>query len=352
MDPITLAALIVGALSLVGTIGTAAYSAHEAREADSRALENQKDLMRYETELQQQTNTIATQKGHAVQAGYNPALLYGSMSAPGLADVSGGSSQGTMPSMPELFQRIGTREVSESIATARQQQMARERMESDIALNDARRLDAIASANEKMRDTGVKRRLEQTIIDQATANLELTQAQKENTAFQTQRGIQMLPLELEQSRTITALDRKRMEEVDENIKRSSIERKHLSADIARINKSVDLMDTEKRQMQESLRNSQFDRVMKQFGIGTRTARLNRLEQYVTKTGSQFLDSERLKSYFTNPMRAAWAELVRLGYSEYDATYAVMFYTAEDPKDVSPSIVNAVSRGLSSLILKK
>lgn len=357
MDPITIA-IILSAIGALGSIGSTIYSNVQQKKrdeaADQRQLEASKQLMDYQTQIAQDTNTVATQKGHLAEAGYSPALMYGS-SVPGLQDSSG-SGQGTSSEfkMPEIFNRVSPDNVYESVVTKRYQDMQQKRLQSDIQLNMKRGLREDAETAELLRKTGLSKRMEQTIIDQMTEDLALTRAQSQNLNFLTQRGEHLLPGELEAQGLINNETRKKIEKIDADLRKNPYEIKLLQADIKRINavtgltleqttsESVNREYTraEIQGVQESVRRSALGRIMSEFGLTTR------ITPSQLRTGSWLHNA-----VYKEQMRGAVIELMNCGYSEHEAVNAVVYYVASDPKDVTPSVVNGVSRVISASIKK-
>lgn len=350
MDPITIA-LILGAISLAGTIGTTIYTnkKQEQRDiaADERALENQKAIMDYQANQTQSINTMATQKGFATDAGYSPALLYGSMSTPQLYDGKGGSAQGTSSEvkMPEVFNRLDPNNVYESVVTSRDQEMRRQQVAADVLLKNKEGLLADARTAEQLRNTGLLKNMEKTLMSQMRADLALTRSQSSNLDFLTRRGEFLLPGELEQQGIINQQQRKKIEEIDSNIRKNAWEMRQISADIKRINAVTSLTGEQQnytaeqtRGVIESTRNSAIGRIMREFGLNER------------KSPTWFRSADWLHNKaYQQQMQNAVIELKNLGFSEHEAVNAVVYYVASDPKDVTPSLVNGVSRVLSTAI---
>ena len=98
MDPITLTMMIIGIVSALG--GTIA-STVSSRKAEDRARQHDIDMARLGQEIQDEQfqkqnvdfNSWANDKGHMIQAGLNPALMYGGMSpSVGFQSSSGASA--------------------------------------------------------------------------------------------------------------------------------------------------------------------------------------------------------------------------------------------------------------------
>ena len=79
--------------------------------------------------------------------------------------------------------------------------------------------------------------------------------------------------------------------------------------------------------------------MKEFGLNSRT--LNPMLR----------NADLYNLPYATQMKAATIALKELGFSEFEATNAVIYYMATDPKEVTPSLINGFSRWLSSLSKK-
>lgn len=359
MDPVTIA-IILSAIGAIGGIGSTIYSniAQKKRDisADERQLANEKELMEYQAQIAKENNTVATQKGHMAEAGYSPALMYGNATIPGLQDSSG-SAQGTSSEfkMPEIFNRVSPDNVYNAVVTNRAQEMQRQRLASDIQLNMKRGLREDAETARLLWQTGMNKKMERTIMDQMTADLALTRSQSNNLNFLTQRGQYLLPGELESQGLINRETAKRIEKIDAELKKNPYEIKMLQADIKRINAVTKLTEAqtsatytqeeytreEMRGVQENIRHSAIGRIMKEFGL------TQRVTPAALRTGSWLHN----KAY-AQQIQGAVIELMNLGFSEHEAINACVYYVAEDPKSVTPSLVNGVSRVLVAGIKKK
>lgn len=351
-----------------GLIGTAnnreAQQQHDKQMAEVE-LENQKKLLDYETELQQTNNTMATQKGHAASAGFSPALLYGQMSTPQLQDVNGGStgaSAGRMEPL-NLFDRVPLSSVSETVLQKQSQDMQRERLASDIQLNKQKTLESAARTAEQTRHTRLQGKMEKTIIDQAIANLHFTDARTSYYGAATDRINLLLPLEVEQAGLINAQTAERTRQIVEdtlsiraNRQLIPIEKRRLTAlaELAEEEQGTPtqqraVMSAEIQGMQESYRRSVIGRVMSESGLNnvklppTMRGRMRDVTEDVSKSKFYMMHHEQING--------ALAALLSAGFSPDEAAMAVCYYVA-DARDVSPSLINGISRIASTMFTKK
>ena len=318
---------------------------YEQRQHDKEMLEAQtqaqKDLMNYQNNLTQETNMIATQKGQMASAGYSPALMYGS-SMP-TANVSGGSASGGANSLNrlQLFDKLPIDSTVGTLFQGESQRIARERLESEKEVNSARaQLDLMKTAHEYY-DTNASKRLQQTIVDKAYVDLENSKLDAENKRFILERGRVLLPGELANQNLINQETARKCEKIQSDMEVNGVAMREMRANIGRLSKLNEVSDAEKNQIIESTRRSQLGRVMSEFGLQGRL------------TPPQLRSANALHNALNNTqMKGAYITLRNLGFSEHEATNAVLYYSASDPKDVTPSTVNAASRIFSALVLKK
>ena len=352
-----------------GLIGTAnnrqAQQAHDKEMADIE-LQNQKKLMDYQVELQQSNNTMATQKGHAIAAGFSPALLYGNMSTPSLQDVNGGSTGASASHLPELnlFDRVPLSSVSESVLQKQSQDIQREKIASEVSLNKQRALESAARTAEQTRYTGLQKQLEKTIIDQSLADLHLTQSRGSYFDSATSRINLLLPYEVEQAGLMNSQTAERTKHIIEdtlsikaNRQLIPIEKRRLTAmaELAEEQKGTptkerEALSAEIAGMQESFKRSVIGRVMSESG-------LNGVKLPPSMRGDiKDLDPNNFsKSAFymrhREQLNGALAALLAAGFSPEEASMAVCYYVV-DARDVSPSLINGISRVASTMLSKK
>ena len=345
-------AIIAAVSAIAGISANAITSAQQRKHDESMAnlqMENQKQLMQYETELGQDTNTIATQKGHAAAAGFSPALLYGNMTTPSLVSPSG-SASGAASSLPNLnmFDKVSMRDAVEPVLQKRYQDSQIQLMASEQSLNHQRELESAMRTAEQSRYTNLQKTLEKTIIDQSLAQLEYTRAASESTRFYTRRGEALLPGELVQQGLINQETGARIEKIHTEVVNNRAELSRIYADVRRINSVTSLNASQESlnqsdslRIQEQIKSSAVGRIMQEFGLTTRSLQ----PELRSASGLH-------KGLFTTQMTAAAIELKSLGFSEHEAVNAVLYYVAKDPKDVTPSLVNGATRIFSAAIAKK
>lgn len=343
---------IMGLFSLIANAIETKISNSEQRAHDKEMAEiqkqNQKELMDYETEIATGTNTIATQKGHMAEAGFSPALMYGSMSPAGLMSTSGSASASASSLNPlKLFDKISPKDTADTILTSQYQKMQKENLEARNHLLRQQTLESAARTAEQTRYTGLQKTLQKTIVDQSLAELERTKWQGQNLKFLTERGMQLLPGELVAQGLINDQTAANIDRIHSEVLNNSLEYKRIQHDIRRIdsitslNESSEALNREDSlRVQESVKSSAVGRIMQEFGLANRKLPSN------LRSGSvlhQALNNEQMKG--------AYIELKNLGFSDHEAVNAVLYYCAVDPKDVTPSVVNGATRIFAAMVHK-
>ena len=353
------AAIIAGILGLISAfvnIGLNANNNVEARarasEADQRQFENQKKLMDYEAELAKTQNPYSTAKGHMVEAGYSPALMYGS--SPVVQSISGGSAQGSVAdTIPlGLFDKLAPKDMVEAYLGNRSQIMKESGVAAQNNYYEAAATNQLSQAAENSRDTKLKNELHDVLIDTAYANLNRQKAEADNLYASTMRTNMLLPGELAQQGAITEHTRSQIDYVHSQIEHNTELNREIRANIkylstaAGVNDSrIALNEAEKFQVIESVKNSQLTRIMKEFGLDGRQLAPSLLRRGAVQDFMSWANAPQTKG--------AYIELRNLGFSEHEAACAVLYYSVpNNQKDIGPSVVNAASRALSAVILKK
>lgn len=345
MGTFSIIALIMTAIAAIGNMVVNAANqdkqiAHDKEMAEIQK-ENEKELMNYQTNLTQDTNMISTQKSQAIEAGYSPAMLYGS-SLP-TASVSGGSSSaGASQLNPlQLFNKLPVDSVVNTMYNSRQQEINKAKIDAEIAESTQRANSYAMQTARDSYDLGLRKRMERTIIDKSLADLEYQRASAENTRFLTERGRQLLPAETQQLNSLNNEIQARVEKITSDIEKNTWEMREIRSNIGRISHLNELTDSQAREVNESVRRSAVGRVMQEFGLTTRL------------TPAQLRSGSALHQALNNEqMKGAYITLRQLGFSEHEASNAVLYYVASDPKDVTPSVTNAASRIFSAFVLKK
>lgn len=370
MTAALIASIVLGVLGIAAGGITAAHNANQQKLHDRQMaeleLDNQKKLLDYETELQQTNNTIATQKGHAAAAGYSPALLYGQMSAPALQDVNGGSTGASASHLPEmnLFDRLPLSNISENILTEQQQSINRERLQSEVMLNKQKALESAARTAEQTRYTGLQKNLEKTIIDQAVANLHATDARTGYFESMTNQIDVMLPYEVQRAGLINEQTAKQTAKIVQDTLQSKAQTSLLYVEKRRISALAELAEeqegtpTAEREairaniagMQESIRRSAVGRIMSESGLsGVKLPPSMRGD--LSDLDSNNFSKSKFYVRHSQQINGALSALVALGFSPDEAAMAVCYYVA-DARDISPSLINGMTRVASGIIAKK
>lgn len=343
---------ILGIAGSAGAVLDTVLSPFLGAIADSRQLGMQKDLMNYQNDLQQQTNTFATQKGHAAAAGFSPALLYGN--TPQAAQVSGGSSQGTPGevSLGKIGQMSAFNNIYEAAVQKEVLRMQKERLLADVSLSNQKKLESAARTAELTRYTGLQKQLQQTIIDQSLANLAYTRSQSANLDFVTSRARQMLPYELEQAGLLNEQTAATTRKIVSDITKNRFEMAEIRANIGRISKLNELTDSQiantdfdTARIKESIFSSALTRVMSEYGLNN----IKIPPSMRTIFGDDFTTSAWYLAH-KQQLEGAVVALLAAGFDPREAAEAVVFYVSDGKKNTGA--VNAMSRVASALVLKK
>lgn len=303
-------------------------------------LTNQKELMDYQNNLQQDTNQIGTLKGHMVSAGYSPALAYGSGSMQP-AQVSGGSASAGANSLHplNLFNRVPVDSISSTLLSQASQNIQADRVKAQNQRDQAETALAQMKTAREYYDAQVSKKTQRVIVDQMYQNLENSRLEAREKRFALERANLLLPGELEQQGLINKATAKQAEESASRILHNTWENRALAANIKYIN-SQDLTEGARHdEIRESIRGAALGRVMSEFGLN------NRLEPSVFRNRTYLM-----KSAYAEQMKGAVTALVAVGYDPREAAKAVLYYVAPTSKDVSPSLINAFAR-MASVAMK-
>lgn len=337
--------IISGIMALLSTIGnffTNLFTSKRQQEHDVQMAEinrkNAEQLMIEQNSIQQNTNTWANQKGHMVSAGYSPALLYGDSMQP--AQVSGGSGSGNASSLPQmqLFDRVPLDSVAQTMLNQRQQTINAERVKAQNERDRAESQLAMMRTAHEYYNANVAKKLQNTIVEQAVADLHNTKADTEYKRFMTEHGLKMEPYQLAQAGLVNQETAAKIEEIKSQVMLNAVSGQHMRADINRMAHLNELSDAEKGNVVESMKRSQVGRIMQQFGLDRR---LTPASLRNTSILHKVLNDEQMKG--------AYLALRELGFNETEATSTVLYYTASDPKDVTPTVINAGSRFFAELL---
>lgn len=264
------------------------------------------------------------------------------MSTPGLMDSASGTNTGEAPNLDKLklFDKLPVDSVANVALQRHQQELLRAQTMSNINLQNQQRLKAAAETAEQLRYTGLQKRLERTIVDMSLAELHTEQERAENLRFQTRRGNVLLPGELESQGLINSETAAKISKINSDISKNFVEMAQIRATTALLGSEKIKTDKEVEEVQERIRGNVVGRVMREFGLAAR-----KTPQWMRK--SKDIDLSRLNEFqYGVQMRGAAATLMSLGFSEYEASRAVIYYTCESPKDATPSIINGFARILS------
>lgn len=355
MDPITIALLVGSILTgLGGTIGTIVSN----RRASERQQQHDRDMALLGQQLEQEnfdyqvnTNQRDIDRKHMIEAGMNPALMYGGMS-PVTADISsGGASAGRVMNPTDFSQQLrsATMPVTDVIRNSldRRNTAVNESVGNSVAnLNYQKQLESMARTLQTQQQNRITKRLENTIVDQAEQLLLNSRIAGHDLRSQiaardglTASNIALNEAKIKESGANVELLNSKILEVASNIEVNDMVRAQIAHDIKRIDAATENTQLDSAKIQESIKGSQLGRIMKEFGLNAQSLPPN------------LRNNKAYKNIWNTQMTAATTALIKAGFSEFEAVNSVLFYCAQDPSDVTPSLVNAASRIFSSSITR-
>lgn len=287
-------------------------------------------------------NQFASDTQKMQEAGLSPALMYGGSvgsSAPSVSSVGSSQSAGNVGrsvNMSDFFGKLDPAEYTEQAIQRMNARTMAEKTRSDISLQKQYELESVSRTLENQRDTQFKRNLETTIFNQEQQKLNQLQIGNEQAGFNLQFAKDTRELEIEKRQLANTQVRKDIDLTVEKIKSEPVVRAKLGAEIQECVAATSNYYANASLTQEKLKEGQLGRIMQQFGLNART--LNPMMR----------NADLFNLPFATQMKGAQIALQELGFSEFEATNAVIYYMAENPKDVTPSAINGISRVLSSL----
>lgn len=310
---------------------------HRYREEEAvSSLERQANYNQYEIE-----------KDKMLGAGFSPSLMYGNMqtAVPNISSV--GSSQGAgnvtkTPDLSKFFGKFDPAEYSSQAIDRMNAKTMREKTQSDVLKNQQEIRESVSRTLENQRNTAFKRRLEQTLFEQELQSLDNLKIQGEQMDFDLKYAIDARDIRLEKERLQNTHLQKQIDMVALEIEREPLVRRQISADISRLsaatrnyNAQTEYTEQLQNASLEQVKGMAISRIMREFGLTARSIPVN------ARAGKIH------DALWKDNMDAACIALKQAGFSEFEAVNAVLWYVAEDPKDVTPSLVNGFSRILSS-----
>lgn len=279
-------------------------------------------------------------------AGLSPALMYGSYSGnstPQVSSVGSSQSAGSVNKTTNFSDFLGKLDPAEYAESSIQRMNARtmkEKTASDIELNKQNIAESISRTLENQRNTAFKKNLETTLFRQEQERLKNLQIGNEVSAFDLQFKKDSRELDMEKKSLENQQIRKNMDLISEKIKTEPMMRAQIAKNMEQIDASTDNYYANTAVLQESLKGSQLGRIMQECGLNSRAMNIPGMR-----------DMANLTPAVQDRLHAASLLLQECGYSEYEANKAVLFYCAQDAKDVTPSAINGLSRIFSAGIKK-
>lgn len=347
MEPIEWIALIGGVLSLLG-IGTNIWQNEKANKAQKEhdmamaALNHKYREQEAASSFEREAtfNQFAADETKMREAGLSPALMYGQYSGNSTPQVSSvGSSQsagnvGRTLNASDFLGKLDPANYMESTIQRMNAQTMKDKTKSDIALQNQLLLESASKTAENQRNTQFKKSLETIIFNQEQQALNRLQRENANLDFDLQMKRDTRSIEIEKLQLQNEQIRKSIDLVSEQIKTEPVKRAQLAKEMKVLDAQASYYGKNTEMVDETLKGSQLERIMKEFGLNART--LNPMMR----------NGEILNLPYKTQMEGAKLALEKCGYSEFEAMNAVIYYMATDRKDVTPSFINGVSRILS------
>ena len=347
MEPLEWIALIGGVLSLLG-IGVD-YT--QTKKANERQMEHDKAMAELNHRYREQEalssfereatfNQFASDETKMREAGLSPALMYGQYAGNSTPQVSSvGSSQsagnvGRSISASDFLGKLDPAEYMESTIQRMNAKTMKEKTKSDIALQNQLLLESASKTAENQRNTQFKKSLETTIFNQEVQALQRLQRENQQMEFDLQLKRDTRSIEIEKRQLENKELQKKVDLLSEQIKTEPVARAQLAKSMKLIDQQASYYGKNTELLDENLKGSQLERIMKEFGLNARTI------------NPMMRNWDTLNLPYETQMRGAKLALEKLGYSEFEATNAVIYYMATDRKDVTPSFINGMSRLLS------
>lgn len=348
MEPMEWIALIGGILSLCG-IGVDIWQTNKANKqqeehdlamaALNHKYREEEALTSFEREAN--FNQYSADYNKMLEANISPSLMYGGIqpSAPSVSSVGSSQSAGNVGrkmNVSDFLGKLDPAEYSSQMIERMNAKTMRERTDMQNKVDSQAILESISRTMENQRNTAFKKSLEATVMQQEQQALKNLQTTGEQMAFDLQynRDVRDIRIEKEQLQNVEV--RKNIDLIVEKIKTEPYQRSKLTAEV----RELDALTTQARAntslIGENLHQSQLERVMREFGLNGRTI------------NPMMRNAELFNLPFKTQMKGAQLALQELGFSEFEATNAVIYYLAQDKKDVTPSLVNGFSRWLASL----
>lgn len=348
MGTAALVGLILSAVLGAAGIGINAYQNKKANQAQKEhdlamaALNHRYREQEAATSFEREAtfNQFAADETKMREAGVNPALMYGqsmATSTPQVSSVGSSQSAGNVGRSLNASDFLGRLDPAEYAEQAIQRMNARtmaDKTKSDIQLQNQLRLESAAKTAAHEYDTGLRKRLETTIFDLQQEQLRNIKIGNEMAGFNLQFAKDTRELDIEQKQISNIKVRKDIDLVVEKTRTEPVARQKLGVEMDEIRAATTNYYANADLLQENLRQGQLGRIMQEFGLNART--LNPMLR----------NGELINAPYKIQMQGASLALQKLGYSEFEATNAVIYYMANDPKDVTPSLINGVSRILS------
>lgn len=350
MGTAAIVGLILSAVLGAAGIGINAYQTKKANQAQREHDEAMAALNhRYREEEAASSfereatfNQFASDTEKLRTAGLSPALMYGQYSGNSTPQVSSvGSSQsagnvGRTFNASDFLGKLDPAEYTEQAIQRMNALTMKEKTASDVKLQNQLLLESASKTAENQRNTAFKKRLENIVYNQEEQMLNKMRTETQSAEWDLQFKRDTRDIQLEKLQLGNVELRKKIDYVVEQTKTEPVKRVQLRKEMEMLDASVLNYGANTKFVQEQTRSGQVGRIMQEFGLSARHFPAN------------FRPQDIHHGPWQKQMQGAKLALEELGFTPFEATSAVLYYTCMDAKDVTPSAINGVSRILSAI----
>ena len=347
MEPLEWIAIIGGILSAIG-VGVDAWQTNKANKQQAEHDEAMAALNHRYREEEAATsfereatfNKFSSDMQKMQSAGLSPALMYGQMSgastSPSVSSVGSSQSAGNVGrymNVSDFLGKIDPAEYAEATIQRMNARTMQEKTKSDIELQKQYALESVSRTLENQRNTAFKKSLETTIFNQEQQALRNLKIGADTGEFELGLKRDTRELAIERMQLDNVNIRKNIELTVEKIQSEPVARMKLHREMDEIQAVIGNYHANTELLQENLKQGQLGRIMQEFGLNGRTMNFGK--------GHELFDLR-----YRDAIHGAELALEELGFSREEAIAASLYYLATDPKDITPSLINGVSRYLS------
>jgi len=341
--------------ALIGVIVSAILSAigygvnaYQTKKANERQIEHDQAMAalnhRYREEeavssfeREATFNQFASDTQKMQEAGLSPALMYGGSvgsSAPSVSSVGSSQSAGNVGrsvNMSDFFGKLDPAEYTEQAIQRMNARTMQEKTRSDVSLQNQYELESISRTLENKRNTAFKKSLETTLFNQEQQKLNQLRIGNETGEFELGLAKDTRELEVERRRLVNKEMESSVRKIEEEIKNQPVMRQKMRTEMDTLMAQKDNYYSNSALLRETMKTSQISRVMKEFGLSARIL------------PPKFRADDLNKSHWTPQLKAAKYVLMENGFSDFEATYAVLYYVCKDADNLTNQMISAASK---------